>query len=628
MKTPNFTENTGKLKQDQYTYKKQYKNTFSNLRFLMTLVRFSLFLCFFVSLFYVYYLYKYPQIHNTNFLLKYYPQDLILKTGGRLKLPESRIQHFLNFHPEKTARSIRIGAFGDSYTYGDEVEKTESYPYQLQELFNQKFPNKKIEVLNFGVSGSSFQEQFFLWEKYAKNYGLDYILIGPRGLHQDRGLTFAMNYGFKYLAHPKTRFFLNKNGLARIHIKGDTLKKRYKSYYKIIPSHIALRYDKRPFQIWERLIPILRDNIQNPFYYTKMPQWEESVKINIFLLEKIKNLYDQKILFFTSEKSRFNDYKSVKNLYNLNYVYFEKKSNSRFYRVYGDYGHNGSLGNEIVAKIYFNGLIGKKKFFLNTINCHFKNRSAQLKKSKLQNYTNINSFSKKWDGDLFKIKSIQLTDGNNVIASLRHNSPIHHHDGSSYFNHKTKGIKSFISFFSSSRFLNSSFIPLSIQLKEGMSLYIQLKDKTRVSLGPIQALDTHKKLFVFYSDFIRGEAGNHYQSYFIRDKLPYELKKQIENLNHAGELFVEDYKLGKLQHYNLNETKLIPMDGYEKTFLMMGAFSNQTREKKFSDKFPLYIQYKTNNGELFKSLMPKWHCKKEKQLVDLHLPNFKPINLH
>ena len=311
------------------------------------------FLFFFLSGFYIYYLYKYPKPHDKNYLLKHYPKDLILKTGGRLTTPEKRFQHFLNFSPSKGKDSIRIGAFGDSHTFGSEVDKTESYPYQLQKLLNQKFPNKKIEVLNFGKGGDGFQMQFFLWEKYAKNYELDYILLGPRGFRSNRDVTFRKTWNFINFNHPKVRFILSRNSnLKQVHIKGDTLEERYKNYYKLIPSWTALRYDKKPFQIWERFLPFLRYKIQNPFYYTKMSNKEESTRINVLLLEKIKKLYNKKILFFTDYNPIFNSYQSVEKLYNLNLIPFPK---NRFYKVFS---HKSSLGNEIIAKVYFNALIG------------------------------------------------------------------------------------------------------------------------------------------------------------------------------------------------------------------------------------------------------------------------------
>src|SRR5262245_29733007 len=48
--------------------------------------------------------------------------------------------------------TIRIGAFGDSYTFGDEVDAPQALPAQLQDLLiKDGFTN--VEVINFGNSG-------------------------------------------------------------------------------------------------------------------------------------------------------------------------------------------------------------------------------------------------------------------------------------------------------------------------------------------------------------------------------------------------------------------------------------------------------------------------------------------
>ena len=364
----------------------------------------------------------------------------------------------------------------------------------------------------------------------------------------------------------------------------------------------------------------------------KISEKEEAIKINTLLLEKIRNLYNRKMILITDLQSIFNDYKHLETFHNLNYL--QINSNSRFYKVFD---HKSSLGNEIVAQIYFNSLIGKKIFFLNIIKCHFKKHLISSNRHHSEKYKNfqlnIDSLNKEWDKNLFKIQSIQLTDGNNVIASLRHNSSDHHYNGGSYNNHKIKSAKSFIAFFGLSDFLHSSFIPLSIQLKEDMKIYIQLKDKTKVELGQIRALDAYKKLFVFYSDFITGKmmTYTHYKTYFNWEHLPDLLKQKIESLDNVRGLFVENLYLGQLQQYHSSENKdlrLSPINGYQKSFLMMGAFSNHIREKLFPMEFPLYIQYKTDKGESFKSYVPEWHCKKEKQFLNINLPKFDSLKLY
>ena len=96
------------------------------------------------------------------------------------------------------------------------------------------------------------------------------------------------------------------------------------------------------------------------------------------------------------------------------------------------------------------------------------------------------------------------------------------------------------------------------------------------------------------------------------------------------ELFVEDYKLGglvyeKIRRQTLNSLRFIPSEGYNKSFLFMGSGKGVVREKDFPDEFPLYMHYKTTQNETFKSFIPHWTCRKEKQPVHLKLPNFEPL---
>ncbi|MCZ0933183.1 MAG: SGNH/GDSL hydrolase family protein, partial [Oligoflexia bacterium] len=320
------------------------------------------FLVFFLTGFYAYYRYKISKIHPIDYrLYKLYPKDIILKTGGRLQKPQQRFQHFLNFSTEKKKKVIRIGAFGDSHTYGNEVGKTATYPYYLQTLFDINYPNRSIEVLNFGVGGSGFPEQFFLWEKYAKVYQLDYILLGPGGFRSIRNTNFNY-FSPQYI---KNRFIITeKDSLREVHIKGDSFQERFKNYYSLIPSGTALRYDKRPFKIYEILFPFLKYKIKNPFYYTKMSEHEEAVKINKRLLEEINKVYPRKTLFFLTDKWLYNLYKpgtsyslsdnynpSSTNLYNLNQII-------PAHSFYKKFHHNSSLGNEFTAWFYFNALLG------------------------------------------------------------------------------------------------------------------------------------------------------------------------------------------------------------------------------------------------------------------------------
>ena len=485
--------------------------------FLLSIIFFSLF---FLSGFYIYYLFNYPEPFETDYLLEYYPEDFILKAGDFLPFPQERPQNFLNFPTAKESNSIRIGTFGDSSTFGYEVDKKASYPYLLQQLFNKHFPNQKIEVLNFGMKGASFQEQFLLWERYSKLYGLDYILLGPRGFYPNRDITFRISWNFQLFDFPKERFILfNDNELKQVHIQGNTLKERYKNYYRLIPSWAALRYDKKPFKIWEKFFPFLRHRIQNPFYYKNLSDEKESAKINILLMKKINAIYHKKILFFTDNSSLYNSYQSSENFYNLNRIPFNK---NRFYMVFH---HASSLENKRIANIYFNALAGRKKFSLKTIECYFKK---------------IDFSKKRFDDDLYNIRSINIVGkglGSPSVAIFKHNSSDHHHNNKgSYSNRKEKGIKSFIGFSTKYDFLDFPFFPLTIQLKTGMKLSIQLPDKSRIELGEVRALDQFNRFFVFYSNFTikKQYQESHYESWFLLKKNVLFSSKENNSHNISG----------------------------------------------------------------------------------------------
>ena len=155
--------------------------------------------------------------------------------------------------------------------------------------------------------------------------------------------------------------------------------------------------------------------------------------------------------------------------------------------------------------------------------------------------------------------------------------------------------------------------------------------KNRLELGSIKSLDSYRKFFNFYAKYAKSAIDIDYTywfSYFVLDEMPYFLKEKLRDQKQSAELFVEDYQLGALQpdkRYGHKVLKFIPTEGYEKTFLMVGPSSGHVREKDFPDEFPLYIQYNMINGESFKSLIPDWKCKKEKELIHLSLPNFEPL---
>ena len=70
---------------------------------------------------------------------------------------------------------IRIIAFGGSTTIGLESPDNKTYPYQLEELLNEK--NNNYEVINMGFSGKSLNFIKNLFFNEAHKYQPDIIII-------------------------------------------------------------------------------------------------------------------------------------------------------------------------------------------------------------------------------------------------------------------------------------------------------------------------------------------------------------------------------------------------------------------------------------------------------------------
>ena len=561
---------------------------------------FFFFLFLFVG-FYSYYLYKYPKFHDKSYLLKYYPKDLVIQKGGRLNKPISRIQHFKNFSFEKDRGAIRIGVFGDSFTYGSEVEPYGSYPYQLQKLFMEKYPDLKVEILNFGISGDSFQGQFFLWEMYRKKYQLDYILFGPHGFQPRRDSSFEYDKSL----YPKSRFVLSRKGLKQVSIRGESLEEKYKNYYRLIPSWTALRYDKQPFQTLERLLPIL-GNLRNPWYYTKFSERKEISQINKILLNRIRQEYDQKILIFLYDY--FEDYRDVEKKYNLNTI---SARLSLFYRVFS---HHNVLGNENISKLYFNALMGKRYFSLPFIKCYF--------------VKNNKNFKKRFSLDMPSVQSINLTDKVRVLAELKEN--FKNHDSYSFYN-KIDSDEVFISFFNENKFLSAPIFKVKSQLAGEREIHLKFKNGELFALGPLRALDSHNRFFYFYSDYIEQKKDDSsHMVYFLSYKMPFRLRAKMKNIDYV-DLLIGGDKIGRLYPYTRykkeEKFRLVPNDkSYEKSFLMQGRSSGFISHDDIEDQFSPYIEYNLKGGSKIKSLIPDWKCRKEKERIRLNLPNFQPLN--
>jgi hypothetical protein len=80
------------------------------------------------------------------------------------------------FEPTKTKNILRIALIGDSYVEGFQVFPRYHFSYHLKSKLKESFSDKKIELLNFGISGLNFGGMF---DKYLNiiKYQPDYIFF-------------------------------------------------------------------------------------------------------------------------------------------------------------------------------------------------------------------------------------------------------------------------------------------------------------------------------------------------------------------------------------------------------------------------------------------------------------------
>ncbi len=71
---------------------------------------------------------------------------------------------------------LRIAAFGDSFTHGNEVTRDETWTAQLEALLNAR--GIHAEVLNFGVGGYGIDQAYLRWQEQGRQYQPDIVLLG------------------------------------------------------------------------------------------------------------------------------------------------------------------------------------------------------------------------------------------------------------------------------------------------------------------------------------------------------------------------------------------------------------------------------------------------------------------
>lgn len=195
-----------------------------------------------------------------------------------------RDSSFTRFEQQKGAGVTRVCAFGDSFTYGDEVAENADYPSRLDHWL-RGLGIRGVEVLNFANAWHGFHQSFLLWKHAGTLYGCDITLLGPASFWEGRDTSFNhADSTSPYYLH--ARFVLNGDDIRLVGVLGDDLGERFDLYWSFFPRWRYLRYDRRAPAFLRAPIPKGR-TLRNPFYYRRDSPAEESMAIWRILLARV-----------------------------------------------------------------------------------------------------------------------------------------------------------------------------------------------------------------------------------------------------------------------------------------------------------------------------------------------------
>jgi hypothetical protein len=393
---------------------------------------------------------------------------------------------FSNFEKTKKTGIIRIGCFGDSFTWGDEVGYSYDYPSLLQEIFFKK-GYKNVEVINFGMSWYGFQQSFMLWELLGREYALDYVVLGPACFQQVRDSTFNQTFADSYLKGYvdalHARYILKGRGIKRIEVIGNTTRERVLNYYRFMPHLVYLKFDSNPPSFLVAPIACLfphRKLKVNPFYYKSdlIKEINEIYRIALLKMadvtpQVILGNYDQGIVSLARNLDKENIFAS--------FLYYPQ----HFPYLVTLY-HNSPLGNEVLAQQMFDLLMHKTESALAVIQTEDAGKElvagVQIRKRRLSEYKSIT------------VEMNQVGIGRLYYAGIS-SLPI-----------------SLIAFKSpATSILDAVFLPLDFEIKEGTPVSLRFKTSYGIHdviLGRIRLLHPGLNIGVIDFDFQKIDTYN------------------------------------------------------------------------------------------------------------------------
>jgi hypothetical protein len=204
-------------------------------------------------------------------------QEAMLRLGA---LRADRTSAFTRFEVEKRDAWLRICAFGDSFTYGDEAADGHDFPAFLPLEFDRDGMGN-VEVLNFGNPWYGFHQTYILWDEVGRRFACDFLLLGPDGFQPERDTTFNhTNLAYPYYLH--ARYVVDGRDLRLVEVPGRSPRERIEGYLAFWPRQPYLAYDRNAPAILRAPLPWNR-TLANPFYY----RWDSAVEESLLIYERL-----------------------------------------------------------------------------------------------------------------------------------------------------------------------------------------------------------------------------------------------------------------------------------------------------------------------------------------------------
>jgi lysophospholipase L1-like esterase len=99
----------------------------------------------------------------------------------------------------KPPGTVRVVALGDSFTQGYGVEERETYPRRLEGLLAARSPDRRIEVVNLGVPGTSPRDYVGHLRDPGLAYAPDLVLVGVMG-NDVQDVWIQRRFGVRFAA--------------------------------------------------------------------------------------------------------------------------------------------------------------------------------------------------------------------------------------------------------------------------------------------------------------------------------------------------------------------------------------------------------------------------------------------